>query len=241
MIDAPRRRTQEERREETRARLLRATVEALRDQGLTRLTTPDIARRAGVSRGALTYHFASREDLLVCSIAWLLDQATGGLRKLCDAYPAPTMPIEALVDYLWDMMASGLFQVTMEFLPEARHNAPFRERLLPVVREFHAALDASWTRLSAVAGIPAEEAQVSLNATMCLIRGMIAQNVLRNDPAYYAAMLGWWKRQLRGWLGQDAGAAAPLPPPMLPAFGHAEAPRKRLVRDRARGAARGGG
>ncbi|WP_439549224.1 TetR/AcrR family transcriptional regulator [Falsiroseomonas sp.] len=240
MIDAPRRRTQEERREETRARLLRATVEALRDQGLTRLTTPDIARRAGVSRGALTYHFASREDLLVDSIAWLLDQATGGLRKLCDAYPAPTMPIEALVDYLWDMMASGLFQVTMEFLPEARHNAPFRERLLPVVREFHAALDASWTRLSAVAGIPQEEAQVSLNATMCLIRGMIAQNVLRNDPAYYAAMLAWWKRQLRGWLGQDAGAAAPLPPPILPAFVHAEAPRKRLVRDRARRQAGGG-
>ncbi|NGM19409.1 helix-turn-helix transcriptional regulator [Roseomonas stagni] len=241
MTVMPRRRTQEERREETRARLLRATVEALRDQGLTRMTTPDIARRAGVSRGALTYHFASREDLLVDSIAWLLDQATAGLRKLCDAYPAPTMPIEALVDYLWDMMAGGLFQVTMEFLPEARHNAPFRERLLPVVREFHAALDASWTRLSAVAGIPREEAQVSLNATMCLIRGMIAQNVLRNDPAYYAAMLDWWKRQLRGWLGQDAGGAArPLPAPILAAFAVAEPPRQRLVRERARRQAGGG-
>jgi AcrR family transcriptional regulator len=197
-----RRRTQEERREETRSRLLRAAVDSLREDGFSRLTTPDIARRAGVSRGALTHNFAGREDLLVNAIAWMLNDATEGLHRLCDAHPAPTMPIDELVDYLWDMMASGLFQVTMEFLPEARHNSAFRERLLPVVREFHAALDAAWARLSVVAGIPPDEAHVSLNATMCLIRGMIAQNVLRNDPAYYEAMLFWWKRRLRAWLGE---------------------------------------
>lgn len=220
-MSAPsRRRTQEERREETRLRLLRAAIDSLRDEGFSRLTTPGIALRAGVSRGALTHHFASREDLLVEAIAWMLDQATLGLRRLSDAYPAPTMPIDDLVDYLWEMMASGLFQVTMEYLPEARHNASFRERLLPVVREFHAALDASWARLSVVAGIPPEEAQVSLNATMCLIRGMIAQNVLRNDPAYYEAMLGWWKGQLRAWLGQASaqGTARPAPPPLFAVF-----------------------
>ena len=210
-----RRRTQEERREETRPRLLRATIDALRNEGFSRLTTPGIALRAGVSCGALTHHFASREDLLVKAIAAMLDHPTLGLRRLCDAYPAPTMPIDDLVDYLWKMMVSRLFQVTMEFLPEARHNTLFQERLLPVVREFDAALDASWARISVVAGIPPEEAQVLLNPTMCLIRGMIAQNVLRNDPAYYEAMLGWWKGQLRAWLGQEIGPAAmrPLPRP----------------------------
>ncbi len=215
MTEPARRRTQEERREDTRLRLLRATIDLLRDHGFSRLTTPDIARRAGVSRGALTHHFANREDLLVQAIAHLLHESTEGLRQLADAYPAPTMPVDDLVDYLWEMMASGLFQVTMEFLPEARHNAPFRERLLPVVREFHAALDASWARLSVVVGIPPEEAQVSLNATMCLLRGMIAQNVLRNDPAYFTAMLRWWKQQLRAWLGQPQGFAPPLALPVL--------------------------
>jgi AcrR family transcriptional regulator len=204
------RRTQEERREEMRLRLLRATVELLHEKGITRLTTPDIARRAGVSRGALTHHFASREDILVSAIAWRLEQTTDGLRELCDAYPAPTMQSDALVDYLWRMMADGLFYVTMEFLPEARHNAPFRERLLPVVREFHAALDACWARLSLASGLPPEEAQVTLNATMCLIRGMIAQTVLRADPGYYESMLGWWKRQLRSALGQGGAIPAPV-------------------------------
>ncbi|MCQ4160081.1 TetR/AcrR family transcriptional regulator [Roseomonas sp. GC11] len=199
------RRTQEARREETRQRLLRATIALLLERGYSRLTTPDIARAAGVSRGALTHHFVNKEDIVVRAIAFQLDEVTEGLRRMCEG--APVLSTEQVVDYLWRMMAEGLFYVTMEYLPEARHNEAFRARLRPVVREFHAALDAIWDRLSAAAGIPAEQARVSLNATMCLFRGMIAQTVLRDDPAYYAELLDYWKRHLRGGLGMPRAAA----------------------------------
>ena len=37
-----------------------------------------------------------------------------------------------------------------------------------------------------------------MNATMCLVRGMISQTVLRpNDPVYYESMLNFWKQQVR--------------------------------------------
>jgi predicted proteasome-type protease len=32
---------------------------------------------------------------------------------------------------------------------------------------------------------------------MCLVRGMIAQTVLRDDPPYFAALLNFWKTQIR--------------------------------------------
>ena len=32
---------------------------------------------------------------------------------------------------------------------------------------------------------------------MCLMRGMIAQTVLRKDPPYYEQMLAFWKQQVR--------------------------------------------
>ncbi len=191
------RRTQESRSEETRRRLLQATIELLFERGLTRLTTPDIARRAGVSRGALTHHFASREEIVVRALAVQLDAATLGLRQFCEARPAPTMSTDDVVDYLWPMMADRLFYTTLEYLPEARHNDDFRNSLLPVVQEFHAALDAIWTRLAESYGVPPERARVAMNASMCLIRGMIAQTVLRDDPAYYAEMLDYWKAHLR--------------------------------------------
>ena len=36
-----------------------------------------------------------------------------------------------------------------------------------------------------------------MNATMCLIRGMIAQSATRDDPAYFDALLDFWKEQMR--------------------------------------------
>jgi AcrR family transcriptional regulator len=202
------RRTQEARSEETRGRLLEATIALLFERGLTRLTTPDIARRAGVSRGALTHHFANREEIVVKALAVQLDAATFGLRQFCDARPAPMMSTDDVVDHLWPMMADRLFYTTLEYLPEARHNHGFRNQLLPVVVEFHAALDAIWTRLAESHQVPPEQARVAMNATMCLIRGMIAQTVLRDDPAYFQEMLRYWKAHLRASLhGARARAA----------------------------------
>jgi hypothetical protein len=69
--------------------------------------------------------------------------------------------------------------------------------MVPVVKEFHAALDAIWARLSDYTGIEPARAQVMLNATMCLIRGMVAQTIVRDDPDYFRSLLSYWKSHLR--------------------------------------------
>ena len=209
---APRpRRTQDERSEETRLALHRATIRLLLERGYTRFTTADAAAAAGVSRGALTHHFANKEDLVVRSVAQDLDAVTAGLRVfLAEGHGLRRGPDE-IVDHLWSMMAGGLFYVTMEYLPEARHNAPFRDRLLPVVRDFHAALDALWASVSDAHGLDPDEARVTLNATLCLMRGMVAQSVLKPDEGYFADLLAHWKAHLRGVFARSAEAPRPLP------------------------------
>jgi AcrR family transcriptional regulator len=203
------RRTQEARSEETQRRLLQATQALLLERGYTRLTTPDIARRAGVSRGALTHHFSSKEDIVVRALAAQLEETTSGLRRFCEARAVQGMSTDEVVDYLWPMMMDeGLFYVTLEYLPEARHNPGFRAQLLPVVQDFHAALDTIWSRLSERYGVPAERIRVTMNATMCLIRGMIAQTVLREDPAYFRQILDYWKAHLRESLDAPARVRA---------------------------------
>ena len=69
MSSTGKRRSQKERSAETSSRLMNATIDLLHDQGLARTTTPEIARRAGVSRGALTHHFAGREAIISASVA----------------------------------------------------------------------------------------------------------------------------------------------------------------------------
>lgn len=189
------RRTQEERTAETRLRLLEATITLLLERGYSRLTTTDIASVAGVSRGALTHHFASKEDIVTRAVQHQLQLTTANLHKLADELNGASS--DDIIDYLWEMMAGGLFYVTLEYLPEARHNPDFKEQMVPVVKEFHAALDAVWTRLSEHAGIEPARARVMLNATMCLIRGMVAQTIVRDDPEYFQNLLSYWKGHLR--------------------------------------------
>jgi AcrR family transcriptional regulator len=189
------RRTQEERAAETRLRLLDATIALLLDRGYSRITTADIAALAGVSRGALTHHFTSKEEIVTRAVQHQLRQTTADLHAVAESLQGTST--DEIVDYLWDMMAGGLFLVTLEYLPEARHNADFKAQMIPVVKEFHAALDAVWARLSEYAGIEPTRAQVMLNATMCLIRGMVAQTIVRDDPDYFRGLLAYWKAHLR--------------------------------------------
>lgn len=211
---SPVRQTQEQRSDRTRQTVQEATLRLLLDIGCTRLTMAEVAHPAGLSRGALTHHFASKEDLVVRSISHQLDRVTSSLNAFAASTMAGRPGVEETVDHLWAIMSDGLFFITMEFLPEARHDPPFRDSLIPVVQRFHGALDLVWAKLASANGLSPEQARVTLNATMCLIRGMVAQSLLRNEPGYFAELLTCWKRHLRA---EIAGTAQPsLTPPFSP-------------------------
>lgn len=208
MSSTGKRRSQKERSAETSARLMNATIDLLHDHGLARTTTPKIARLAGVSRGALTHHFAGREAILSASVADMLGKAARDLHRFAEDFMARGGSSDEIVDYAWRMMDDRLFYVTMEYLPEARHNPDFRADLIPTVKEFHAGLDAVWTALAARAGTDPDHTRVVMNATMCLVRGMISQTVLRpNDPTYYGDLLDFWKQQVRQHFPMKPAAA----------------------------------
>jgi TetR/AcrR family transcriptional regulator len=50
-------------RDETRERILEAAIDAFSEVGFLAASTRDVARRAGVSQGLVTYHFSSKESL----------------------------------------------------------------------------------------------------------------------------------------------------------------------------------
>ena len=56
-----RRRTQAERTEETRTRILKAASELIRRRGYARFRTADVAAEAGLSRGAQLHHFPTKD------------------------------------------------------------------------------------------------------------------------------------------------------------------------------------
>jgi AcrR family transcriptional regulator len=193
------RRTQGERSAETRARLIDATLDLLVDRGYARATTADIARRAGVTRGALSHHFSSKDELVVQSVEHLLRSSIGDIRALARRVQSGSMSLPDFIDKLWEMFSGRLFLVTLEHVTEARHNPTLRQRLVLVVRDFHAALDGTWREFFIGTTLGDTEIETALNASLCLLRGMGIQTVLRDEPDYYRRLTDFWKTVLAGY------------------------------------------
>jgi AcrR family transcriptional regulator len=88
-----RRRTQEERSEATRAKLIAAARRLFAERGYAGVGTEEIVRAAGVTRGALYHHFAGKPQLLEA----VYEQVEGELtQKIATGALSGSDPLEAL-------------------------------------------------------------------------------------------------------------------------------------------------
>src|SRR4051794_25754585 len=98
----------------TRAALLDAALECLVADGYAALTTNEVARRAGVSRGAQLHHFATKAELLSAAVDHLLARR---VREFDDAFAAleGTEPdVEQLLALLWEQFQGPAFIAWVE-------------------------------------------------------------------------------------------------------------------------------
>ncbi len=132
-MPAPTRRTQQERRATTRAAILAAAVACLTDSGYARFTTTEVARRAGMSQGALFKHFPTKSGLLAATI----EHAFDGLRSDFTAAYEAVVPGERTVatafDLLWRQMLDERLGTAYDLYTAARTDPVLRADLQPVV------------------------------------------------------------------------------------------------------------
>jgi AcrR family transcriptional regulator len=111
---APRRRTQEERSAETRARLLDATIECLVDFGYAGTTTPRIAEKAGVTRGAQVHHFNSKNELVLAAVEHLSVKLTQSATSQVSRMKTDDDLLGSVLDLLWHIHTGPIFVATVE-------------------------------------------------------------------------------------------------------------------------------
>lgn len=135
------RRTQADRTAATRTRLLDATVACLNDVGYARTSTPEIARRAGVSRGAQLHHFPTKIELVTAAVEHLFSRRHQEFLEAFDRLPAGADRASSAIDLLWTMFSGPTFYAWLELAVAARtdpelrtHFAATTERLMETVR-----------------------------------------------------------------------------------------------------------
>jgi len=130
------RRTQGERRAHTHAALLDATVECLVERGYGSTSTNDIIRLAGVSRGALLHHFASKAELMGEAVEHVFDRCEMEFRETFAALPVEDRTLEHAVGVLWTIFQGPSFDAALELLVAARTDTELRTVLLRVLARF---------------------------------------------------------------------------------------------------------
>jgi AcrR family transcriptional regulator len=92
----------QERAARTRQALIRAGAEVFAEEGLARASLTTISRRAGVSNGALHFHFESKQALVQAIEAEALESVRQIVR---DAVAREGGPLQALVDSTYRLMS----------------------------------------------------------------------------------------------------------------------------------------
>lgn len=135
------RRTQQERRAQTRAKLLDATIQSVLDAGYAATTTRRVAELAGVSTGAQTHHFPHRVDLVSAAVERLAERRIAELRRLAAKLPAtPAERLAGLLDLIWADFSSSTFTVFVKLWVAAADDPELYARLVPVERRIARAI-----------------------------------------------------------------------------------------------------
>jgi AcrR family transcriptional regulator len=131
-------RTQQQRREETVARLLDASIETIIDVGYARASAAVIAKRANVSDGALFRHFSTMGDFMAATAREVMRRQLDFFTKRVAEIPITESALEASLLVLRDVTANSTNTVMYELLVAARTDEKLRATLQDVLVEYAA-------------------------------------------------------------------------------------------------------
>jgi AcrR family transcriptional regulator len=129
-------RTQQQRREETVARLLDASIDTIIEVGYARASAAVIAKRAQVSDGALFRHFPTMGDFMAATAHEVMRRQLSLFSKRVAEIPAEAPALEAAVKIYWDVSANATNTVMFELLVAARTDEKLRATLHDVLDEY---------------------------------------------------------------------------------------------------------
>ena len=188
---------QQTKSEQTRTAILDAAIACFYERGYANTTTDNIAKKAGVSRGAMLHHFPTRFDLIKAAVRHLSQTR---LQTFLEEESRVNRGAEHTrvgegIDAFWEQLNSPAYVVFHELKVAARTDPELEKALVPAVLEYEDALADAAQQL--FPDLVLSEAYERGNLlTMYLLEGMAAAKMVRGVQVPEKKMLAWLKREL---------------------------------------------
>ena len=183
-----------DRKTRTRTRIFDAVVRCLDEVGYSETSINRVQTLAGVSRGALTHHFPSKEAMMVQTVERLLAPVRGPSGPGDDAgliHPAGAeRDVAAELTRLWaEVINTRQGRALMEILVASRTDDALRARITPALQEYNDAFNHNIAHLyDAISG---DTGDLALLWSICrsFMRGLHSQAPYERDPEVMTRMV----------------------------------------------------
>lgn len=155
----------------TRARILDAALRLFVEIGYAAATNARIAEAAGLTRGAMLYHFPDRDSLIEAVVPYLQAARTRLLQSAADATPAGADRIDYAIDAYWRLLREPAFVAFAELEGAARTDEALRRHLAPAAAAFDRA-DIGDHLFELVQGAEGDRFQASRDLARFMLEGM---------------------------------------------------------------------
>lgn len=204
------------RSDETRGRILAAAFVVLKERGFAGLTTPEVAQRAGVSRGALVHHFPSKLELVTAAMEHVFGIALADGLRLAESARHSGNPAEALLKDTQAFYFGDCFAVGLDMLLAGRKDPALKDTAVAVVHNYRRPVERQWLAVIEELGLGAELSEDLLLLTVGLVRGLGVRHLWAPDPAQAQRLLRLWVDILGNYLASRPCATRTAAPSRSP-------------------------
>jgi AcrR family transcriptional regulator len=120
----------------TRARILDAAMRLFAERGYHAITNADIADAAGLTRGAMLYHFPTREILAEAAVSHIQAARTAMFEEAFKHQPEHSDTADHVIDSYWTMLHALPFRAFRSLEAAARSDDALQAQLNPALEEF---------------------------------------------------------------------------------------------------------
>ena len=202
---ARKRRTQAERSDEMRLRVIEAAAAVLRRKGYAGLRTDEVSRVAKVSRGAQQHHFPTKDSLVLATAAHLLREGLERGRHRAESARQDRDPLEAIIQDCMDFFLGPDFGVILDLVLASSKDRSLREQVYRYTRESRLGVEAAWLEVLCGQGLPRDKAEKVLWLTISIVRGFSVRALWQRDEVLFRSLLDEWKVILYGHLNALKG------------------------------------
>jgi AcrR family transcriptional regulator len=194
------RRTQAERSESTRRRILDAAVDVLAVKGYAGFRTADVAQIAGMSRGAQTHHFPSKDELVVAVVEHVFRRAAELGKKRAHRVHSVDEAIQALIVDSQEFFFSELFLIALDLAIQSRMQPGDANPVTQIAAASRLPVESIWLAALVDSGVPARVAEDLLWLTISIVRGLAVRRLWQHDAPRFKRLFRLWREMVARYL-----------------------------------------